>query len=921
VMKDATSPPRNLRFGVFEVDLQTGELRKHGVRVKLQEQPFQILVLLLEQPGAPVTREELRQKLWPAHTFVDFDRSLNKAMTKLRSALGDSAESPRFIETLHRRGYRFLAPVSEHWDDLAEPVREYAHMPEKHSLALGKFDRLAVLSGDTGHTPQSHLRERRRRYYAFATAVCLLVLLGALFILRINHPIVRGGSFADVRPRRSVAVLGFKNLSGDVQESWLSTALSDWLNTELAAGNQLRTISAESVARMKMELSLTDVDSLDRQKLTLIRKNLGTDFVVVGSYAMLNDQSDGEIRLDLRLQNTRNGETVDAISETGTESHLFDLVSRAGQDLRSRLGIQTVTREEAAELATVLPASPQAARFYSEGVDKLRVFDALSARELLLKAVAAEPNYALSHAALSTAWSQLGYDKNAAVEAKKAFDLSSNLPRSERLLVEGRYRETSRDWGKAIEIYSALFEVFPDNLDYGLALASAQGFAGKWQDSLETVAALRQLPLPLRDDPRIDLAENRAAESLGDLSRAEASAARAAEKAQAIDASLLLAKARLAQAWAFENLGELDQVAGVVNQAKQLYVAAHDRRGVADAMTLDAITLEAEGNYLGAKKKYDESLAVFQKMGDELGVAGEYDNIGDIHYYLGDLTEARRSYEQAIASYREIGDQDGVALAQNGLGNVFLSLGEHAQAKAMFSGALAICREIGDRDRAAVSLSGLGGALRIEGNIEGAEQADTQAKATFQAVGDRSEEAQSNLELAEISLDLGKDAQAAASAQRAADTFEQTKAYRDEGASNRVLSVALLAQGRVADAEQSINKAVAAARQSHNRELELSAAITAARVRAASGKQADSVDAAKQIKEVLAEATAAGFGETALDARLALGEIEIRSGNRAAGRARLESLQKDAARGGFLMIAREAAAALRAGRDLAEAHM
>src|SRR5487761_1770797 len=143
-MKDATSPPRNLRFGVFEVDLQTGELRKHGVRVKLREQPFQILILLLEQPGAPVTREELRQKLWPAHTFVDFDRSLNKAMTKLRSALGDSAESPRFIETLHRRGYRFLAPVSEHWDDLAEPVREYAHMPEKHSLALGKFDRLAV---------------------------------------------------------------------------------------------------------------------------------------------------------------------------------------------------------------------------------------------------------------------------------------------------------------------------------------------------------------------------------------------------------------------------------------------------------------------------------------------------------------------------------------------------------------------------------------------------------------------------------------------------------------------------------------------------------------------------------------------------------------------------------------------------------
>src|SRR5947209_11089028 len=102
---------RALRFGVFDVDLRTAELRKHGVRIRLEEQPFHILALLLECPGELVTREELRQKLWSADTFVDFDRSLNKAMSKLRLALGDSAESPRFIETLHRRGYRFIAPI------------------------------------------------------------------------------------------------------------------------------------------------------------------------------------------------------------------------------------------------------------------------------------------------------------------------------------------------------------------------------------------------------------------------------------------------------------------------------------------------------------------------------------------------------------------------------------------------------------------------------------------------------------------------------------------------------------------------------------------------------------------------------------------------------------------------------------------
>src|SRR5690349_18031491 len=110
-MRAVQGPFRTRGFGVFEVDLRSAELRKHGVRIKLQEQPFQILSLLLEHPGEVVTREELREKLWPAHTFVDFDRSLNKAMTKLRAALGDSADSPRYVETIPRHGYRFLAPV------------------------------------------------------------------------------------------------------------------------------------------------------------------------------------------------------------------------------------------------------------------------------------------------------------------------------------------------------------------------------------------------------------------------------------------------------------------------------------------------------------------------------------------------------------------------------------------------------------------------------------------------------------------------------------------------------------------------------------------------------------------------------------------------------------------------------------------
>ena len=106
-----SSPQKTIRFAVFEVDLAAGELRKNGARIRLQEQPFQILAFLIDRAGEVVTREELREKLWPADTFVDFDHSLNTAINKLREALGDSASNPRYVETLARRGYRFLAPL------------------------------------------------------------------------------------------------------------------------------------------------------------------------------------------------------------------------------------------------------------------------------------------------------------------------------------------------------------------------------------------------------------------------------------------------------------------------------------------------------------------------------------------------------------------------------------------------------------------------------------------------------------------------------------------------------------------------------------------------------------------------------------------------------------------------------------------
>jgi eukaryotic-like serine/threonine-protein kinase len=913
-MQATESSAGTLRFGVFEVDLRAGEVRKHGIRIKLQEQPFHILASLLQRPGELVTREELRQELWPAHTFVDFDRGVNKAMTKLRSALGDSAESPRYIETLHRRGYRFLVPVTNRAESSqAVAVRRTgARVPQgSQPRPWSVYERIRAV-------PVAGRRSVGRHRNPAVAVIALLISFAGLAYLRVYHPIVFGGSATTLGPRHSVAVLGFRNLTGNAQDAWLSTALSDWLTTELSAGEQLRTIPAETVARMKIELSLSGVDTLGRDSLFRIRKNLGTDYVVAGSYATVAGEAGGdEMRLDLRLQDARTGETVVALSESGTGSRLFGLVAKAGEELRSHLGAGAITNEQAAEVATTLPSESEAARLYWEGLAPLRVFDALRARDLLLKAVAAEPKFALSHSALATAWAQLGYDENADAEAKKAFALSGNLSRAERLLVEARYRETSKDWDKAIEIYAALFEFFPDNLEYGLALAADQVNAGKGKNALSTVAALRMLPSPVRDDPRIDLANGHAAESLGDFKTVEACTARAAEKARAAGASLLLARARLDQAWAFENLGEFDAVDSLVHEAKQLYETAHDRKGAVDAVTVGAIALQKKGDYLGAKRGYEESLALYRELGGELNVANESDNIADILLGLGDVNGARRNYEAALQIYQRIGHPDGVPLAKNGLGDVFLMIGEHEKAKKMYEQSLDACQQIGDRSKAGVALAGLGRAYRIEGDLEAARKSETQAKEIFEEIGDKTQAMELSVELSQILLDEGKLAGAEASARSAADAFEQTRAKRDQAAAYLVLSGALLAEGKMSEARATIDKALAAAEKAHHRELQMLTSIAAARALADSRKPVDEAKAAQHLGELVIEATAAGLVNAAMEARLAQGEASMISGHRGDGIAQLEALERDAAAHGYRLIA-EKAAAMRTSREAAQ---
>ncbi|HEV2314509.1 MAG TPA: winged helix-turn-helix domain-containing protein, partial [Candidatus Acidoferrales bacterium] len=223
--------PKLVQFGAFELDLHRGELRKQGVKVKLQEQPLKVLQILLDNPGEIISREQLRSHVWPANTFVEFDQSLYSAMARLRDALGDTSESPRFVETVARRGYRFIAPVTV---PIVSAVSSNGDTPAKSVPGRGG---------------QQIIRLRR-----IPTSL-LAGLVGGALLLVIFHTFdllgVRTWLYSRNHPIRSIAVLPLENLSGDPAQEYFADGMTDELITDLAQVGNLRVISRTSAMSYK----------------------------------------------------------------------------------------------------------------------------------------------------------------------------------------------------------------------------------------------------------------------------------------------------------------------------------------------------------------------------------------------------------------------------------------------------------------------------------------------------------------------------------------------------------------------------------------------------------------------------------------------------------------------------------------------
>jgi DNA-binding winged helix-turn-helix (wHTH) protein/tetratricopeptide (TPR) repeat protein len=814
-------------FGLYTLERVSGTLTRNGIRVHLQDQPLRFLLLLLEQSGSIVGREEIQHRLWPGNTFVDFDKSLGVVVLKVRDALRDSASNPRFVETVPRRGYRFIAPVSITEFERSE-VPLAIGLPRPAPLTAGPASTEPVevpLVAEPHPVKTSRSLRHRPFIYAVAALVCIAAIVGSLLV-RLHRSWVAASSRAlrltssvsgpMPHMRRSVAVLGFRNLTTRPDQNWMSAAFTEMLNTELAASPDLRLVSGEDVADVKRDLGLPEEDTLSRTTLLRLRKNLSADVIVLGSYALLPDNGKNRLRLDIRVQDTAAGETIAQEAFTGDLNELFDLAGRAGGRMRDALLPTDRLAPASARPAAPLAANQLALQFYSEGHARLLSFDFVGARDLLKRAIYADPHYAMAHSSLASTFAHLGYEALARSEAKLAVNQSQSLPNEFALAIRGQYEEIVLNWAAASRAYAALFHLFPDDLDYGLHLATAQSHIDS-DEALRTLTTLRALPAPTGTDPRIDLAN--ATVLIGrDLSGARLAAQQAIAKATAQGSTLMIARGYGILCQQDTGLGvSFDRSIEECKRARSSYQAAGDVNNAARTSNDLAGVYYESGRLSDAESMWLQAITEFRRTDEEEGLGASSNNLGEIYLVSGRLRQADRLLHQALVSYQRANDTDGLAGALVDLGSLSLHRGELSVALDDFHRSLQSAGSNGDKSVVASALAGIGEVQLQQANIPGARNSYDNALRLRQELGEKQAIAETEVELAKIRILEGNPSDAEGQARWCKTQFHLERQEDDELSAGLVIVDALIVEAKMpaAIAEMSALSPIASKTQNH----------------------------------------------------------------------------------------------------------
>jgi TolB-like protein/DNA-binding winged helix-turn-helix (wHTH) protein/Tfp pilus assembly protein PilF len=448
---------RIVRFGLFEIDLRAGELRKNGIKIKLQEQPFQVLVTLLQHAGDVVTREELRQQLWPKDTFVDFDHSLNAAIKRLRDALGESAESPIFIETLARRGYRFNASVS-----------------------LG---RAPVVAQTRSRTFPSYPAQAMRKHQLLGLAVVAVV---AALIWFGNH---RWRARTSSPVIESLAVLPLENLSRDPEQEYFSDGMTDAMITQLSKIGTLRVISRTSAMRYKGTT----------KSLPEIARELNVDGVIEGSVL----RSGNRVRIMAQLINGHTDQHLWAETYERDLGDILQLQSDVAQAVAQQVRVQ-LTPAQQARLRSAPAVDPQAYEEYLRGSALRPAGTKASIKQAQVyfeEAVRRDPRFALAYVGVADCYLDLGTYRwlapqeayqHASEAIHKALQLDQTLAEAHSSLGYLNW-QYSWDWQAAEKELRYAVDLNPNYVDGHIALLWFLAWSGRRDEALAELQKFRSL--------------------------------------------------------------------------------------------------------------------------------------------------------------------------------------------------------------------------------------------------------------------------------------------------------------------------------------------------------------------------------------------------------------------------------------------
>jgi len=477
---------RILHFGVFEVDLKACELRKHGLRIKLPEQPFQVLVVLLEKPGEIITREELRNRLWPSDTFVDFDHGLNNAVMRLREVLGDASENPRFVETIPRRGYRFIAPVAGSVPPPSNPELDAGHT----SVQEAASELTEPATWETPSGPASVRRPYPRSRLAILVVAATLVAVGLLGAAFFRYRRVDTNQAGHAR-NKSLVVLPIENLSGDKDQEYFADGMTDDLIANLAKIRSLRVISRSTAMAYKGT----------RKPMSQIASELNVNAVFEGTVLRVGNR----VRITAELVQVSTDRHLWAETYESPMGDILALQNRVSSAIVNEIRIN-LTPEDQERLASNPAVAPEGYENYLKG----RYYWNKRSDENLTRAIGyfeqatkQDPQYALAYAGLSDCYAIISAEifgtmpaAEAAPKAKaaalRALQIDPKLSEAETSLATVKFNY-DWDWSGAATGFAKSIQ---DNPSYATAYQRYSLYLmamGRPEDSFEQINKAREL--------------------------------------------------------------------------------------------------------------------------------------------------------------------------------------------------------------------------------------------------------------------------------------------------------------------------------------------------------------------------------------------------------------------------------------------